>query len=232
MSLWHRAPREVYRVYGEEEYLSGEDGPAVPEESVVSSWPDTSSPRPADAEFPDHGVYAGPVGPVGPSADAEGYQSHPGLAAGRYATSSPTHASRSGRIVGLGLLVGVVVITLGLIVLTVVHGSAVKPHATMRAGTDAVVNSGTSTLEGVASSDRASGPNRASSAAPAKHSAAPAKHRVAPPWSVKSGTHPRAHAPRIQRQASSGLPVDSSAPSWSPGVAAARSTEDEFDFER
>src|ERR1022692_4452109 len=225
MSLWHRAPREVYRVYGEEEYLSGEDGPAVPEESVASSWPDTSSPRTADVEFPDHSVYAEPVGPVGPSADAAGYQSPPGLAAARHATSSTTHVSRSGRIVGLGLLVGVVVITLGLIVFTVVHGSAVKPHAAIRAGTGAVINSGTSTLEGVASADRASGPNRASSAAPAKH-------RAAPPRSVKSGTHVRAHAPRIQRQASSGLPVEFSAPSWPPGAAVAQSTDDEFGFER
>jgi hypothetical protein len=39
MSLWHRAPREVYRVYGEDQYLEGETAPAgqmAPAEETAS----------------------------------------------------------------------------------------------------------------------------------------------------------------------------------------------------
>jgi hypothetical protein len=72
MTLWQRAPREVYRVYGEDEYLAEGEVHAATESRSV---------------------------PV----------------------SEEAHGPRSGRLLGLGLLVGVTVGALGLVVLNVSH---------------------------------------------------------------------------------------------------------------
>ncbi len=77
MTLWRRVPREVYRVYGQDEYLAGDDqAPAQP----------SSSATPVEYE----------------------------------------RGSRSGRLVGLGALVGVSVGALGLVL---THASSRAPAA-------------------------------------------------------------------------------------------------------
>lgn len=86
MMPWLRAPREVYRVYGEDEYLEGEDGSA------------SEQPR----------VSAG---------DSIEEDSHVALA------SATSRGSRQGRLIGLGLLVGVTVGAVGLLVVNMSHRS-------------------------------------------------------------------------------------------------------------
>ena len=44
MSLWRRAPREVYRVYGEDQYLEGEtasEGETAAREDSTAAEPDS-----------------------------------------------------------------------------------------------------------------------------------------------------------------------------------------------
>jgi hypothetical protein len=78
MTLWHRAPREVYRVYGQDEYLAEDD-----------------------------------LQVEAPSAPPSGEEAH---------------GSRSGRLVGLGVLVGVTVGALGLVALNATHRSPAAPR--------------------------------------------------------------------------------------------------------
>jgi len=110
MSLWHRAPREVYRVYGEDEYLDdgGESAEYVGSGEDGVSGEATESAKPAE--------HATSVGYAG---SAEAHRSAQNRAVGRHPVSSTSHRSHSGRLVGVGLLVGVTVGTLGLIALNV-----------------------------------------------------------------------------------------------------------------
>ncbi|MGA9314979.1 MAG: hypothetical protein WBV77_10155 [Solirubrobacteraceae bacterium] len=97
MSLWRRAPREVYRVYGEDQYLEGEtaereDSATVePDSRGVASWAAFAADVPPAS--------AGPVG--GPSV--------------------PPGGSHAGRLVGVGLLMGVGLATLALVFLNISH---------------------------------------------------------------------------------------------------------------
>jgi hypothetical protein len=103
MSLWERAPREVYRVYGEDQYVDGET--ASPEDQ-------------ATVEFD-------------PSAEASG------SAFGADGSSLPhSHGSAStrasgphaGRLLGIGLLVGVSLATLALVVSNVLQRNRATPR--------------------------------------------------------------------------------------------------------
>jgi len=93
MTLWRRAPREVYRVYGEEEYLGG-DAPSAVEESHQA---------PVQEHAKDHYAVVG----------------------------HPAYRAQAGRLVGLGLLVGVVVSAAALVVLNVAHRPPTAPPATV-----------------------------------------------------------------------------------------------------
>lgn len=110
MSLWRRAPRQVYRVYGEDEYLA--------EERVA-----------ADAEFPRG------------AEDSHSYEERSELGA-----ATPTTASRTPRLVGVGLLLGATVGAAGL----------VYSHLSHEASPPRVSSSGPSVLR------RASGANSGS----------------------------------------------------------------------
>jgi hypothetical protein len=99
MTLWRRAPREVYRVYGEDEYLADDDGPAA-EERYANSVPGQRDDR------------------------------HPSMTAAR------SHGSRPGRLVGLGLLVGVTAGALALVVLNASHRSRAVPPGAAQSATD------------------------------------------------------------------------------------------------
>jgi len=88
MSLWRRAPRQVYRVFGEEEYLT--------EEHVA-----------ADSEF------------LREAEDSRSYENGSEIRATAY------HArSRTPRLVGVGLLLGVTVGVAGLVISQLSHESS------------------------------------------------------------------------------------------------------------
>lgn len=118
MTLWRRAPREVYRVYGEDEYL-GEGETHVGEQPWLTAHeqslpaslhehldsPSDSPPEIADRED----VVRGNARRV------DGID--------RIAAISPTRASRSVTLVAFGLLGGVTVSVLALVVLNASHRS-------------------------------------------------------------------------------------------------------------
>jgi hypothetical protein len=95
MKLWHRAPREVYRVYGEEEYLIEEH------EAVEEIHPTGETDRLEDR---------------------------------RATVSSLPHSSRTARLVGLGLLVGVSVGAVGLVVFNMAHRASAPPPLVVSRG--------------------------------------------------------------------------------------------------
>lgn len=109
MSLWGRAPREVYRVYGDDQYLeSASEGDGAPRERATEVEPDASATGSWTA-FAD-GVPA-------PSAGNDG--------------SSPLRSSRprAGRLVGFGLLVGVSLATLAVLFLNLSHRQEAAPES-------------------------------------------------------------------------------------------------------
>jgi hypothetical protein len=109
MSLWRRAPRQVYRVYGEDEYLA--------EEHLA-----------ADADFLR-------------AEDSRSYEKRSEIGA-----AAPPTASRTPRLVGIGLLLGATVGAAGLVL----------SHLSHEASTPQVSSSGPSVLH------RASGANSGS----------------------------------------------------------------------
>ncbi|HXC24229.1 MAG TPA: hypothetical protein VNU28_06565 [Solirubrobacteraceae bacterium] len=101
MSLWHRAPREVYRVYGEDRYLDAET--AQLEEAAT-----------VERDEGGEGSWSAPA--------------HPG---DRGVSSVRSRESHAGRLVGLGLLVGVILATLALVLLNASrrHRAVIEPAA-------------------------------------------------------------------------------------------------------
>ena len=94
LTLWQKAPREVYRVYGEDEYLSGQD--------ALASEQAAQSPAGQEGPQPFHG---------------EG-----------------SHNSRSGRLMGLGLLLGVIAGAIGLVVVNASHPHVPRSSSVARGG--------------------------------------------------------------------------------------------------
>jgi hypothetical protein len=121
MTLWHRAPREVYRVYGEDEYLaddalSAEEQPFAPRVAEEESF----TPQVAEESW------APPTGEESHRAPTHEHATY------HYsAVAPPSHRSRSGRLVGLGLLAGVTLGAFGLVALNAAHRS---PDASPAAG--------------------------------------------------------------------------------------------------
>jgi hypothetical protein len=95
MMPWQRAPREVYRVYGEDEYLAAEDRPASEQ-------------------------------PYASAADSIGEDSPSAL------VSPIPGGLHPGRLMGLGLLVGVTIGAVGLIVVNMSHRSPPPKLGTSR----------------------------------------------------------------------------------------------------
>jgi hypothetical protein len=168
MTLWRRASREVYRVYGEDEYL-GEDASSGGDESWSPSAGEQSDPRSAHAHEDDR---------------------HIGIA-------SPPHGSRPGRLVGLGLLVGVVVGAFGLVALNASHRPPVAPRA------------------GIAQSARASSTSHSSTVSPQSTEASTDRESVA-----HSSTAPVSPACQSVRTPMHSLPCR-----WSRAARAAGSAQ-------
>jgi hypothetical protein len=97
MSLWRRAPREVYRVYGEDQYLEGDTAP----EGEAAPPEDTTAVEPDSRGVASRTAFAADVPPAPPGA-AGSPSARPG-------------GSHAGRLVGVGLLMGVGLATLVLV---------------------------------------------------------------------------------------------------------------------
>jgi hypothetical protein len=110
MSLWRRAPREVYRVYGEDQYLEGETAPEG--EAVLRE--DATTVEPDNRGVASWATFAADVSPASP-----------GIAGSSSARPSGLHA---GRLIGVGLLVGVGLATLVLVFLNLSHRRGTAPE--------------------------------------------------------------------------------------------------------
>ncbi len=108
MSLWRRAPREVYRVYGEDQYLEGETAP----EGETAAQEDSTAAEPDSRGVASWAAFAADVPPA-----SAGTVGGPSVSPG---------GSHAGRMVGVGLLVGVGLATLALVFLNISyrHGAA------------------------------------------------------------------------------------------------------------
>jgi hypothetical protein len=109
MSLWHRAPREVYRVYGEDQYLEGETAP----EGETALREGTTTVEPDGRGMASWTAFAADVPPASP--DIAG------------SSSACPSGSHTGRLIGVGLLVGVGLATLVLVFLNLTHGHGAAP---------------------------------------------------------------------------------------------------------
>jgi hypothetical protein len=184
MSLWRRAPREVYRVYGEDEYLA--EGAESPQEADL----------PHLAEPP------------------------------------PSRKSSSGRLVGLGLLAGVTVGTIGIVAIN----ASRRVHVASRPGVAQSVrvhtaNDGSEGRRVSAdefASSGASSPDRPSAVAPSNTKSRPHKTRTSAAQLAGSA---RAPMPSFGRNAlHSRREVDSEPSStslrqWASGPSTARVSE-------
>lgn len=121
MTLWRRAPREVYRVYGEDEYLDEDASSSGAEESSTPLVAEESWTPPVAEESWTH--------PSGERSHQAAVHGHVG---DRYAmVESPEDRSRAGRLVGLGLLVGVIVSAAALVALNAAHRPPAASPATV-----------------------------------------------------------------------------------------------------
>jgi hypothetical protein len=229
MSLWQRAPREVYRVYGEDQYLEGEtaaEGEGAPREDAATVEADSRAGASwAAAEVPPRTARTG---------------------GGSSARSSVPHA---GRLVGVGMLVGVSLATLVLVFLNASRprGAATEPLARV-AGVEGrqrmTRKSGAASVSPIAPSDSSS-PAQAprSSTSSAMAPAHPSRWRVQERLPAVDGPDP---APRLERTwsaalRSSGNPASARDVVESPTpvtaepfaqVAVEPPVQDEFGFER
>jgi hypothetical protein len=109
MSLWRRAPREVYRVYGEDQYREGEMAP----EGEAAAQEDTTTTEPDGRGVASWRAFAAEASPASPGAAS---------------SSARPSASHTGRLVGVGLLMGVGLATLALVFLNMAHRHGAAPE--------------------------------------------------------------------------------------------------------
>lgn len=121
MSLWRRAPREVYRVYGEDQYLEGE---TAPEEETAAE--DTTTVESDNSRVASWATFT-----------ADG----PPASAGTGGLTVPKGGSHAGRLLGVGLLVGIGLATLALVFLNMSHRHGAAPGL-LRPGTRVTAEQG------------------------------------------------------------------------------------------
>ncbi len=222
VSLWRRAPREVYRVYGEDQYLEGDTAPEV--ETVAQE--DSTAAEPASRGVASWAAFAADVDPA--SADTAG------------SSSARPSGSHAGRMVVVGLLVGVGLATLALLFLNMAHRRGAAPEAAGQ-GLGAKVGLGV---------EHATGPGRAQAIAhslnsrpvQASHSSTPPVRPIHVPGSKLRHRAPVGRrsdiAPHLERALSAvlqapgrGVPV-MVAVEPPAQVAVEPSAQDEFGFEQ
>lgn len=176
MSLWRRTPREVYRVYGEDQYREAEMSPE--EETVAREGATTAEPN--SRAGASRVAFAAETPLVSP--DTAGSSS---------AGPSGFHA---GRLVGGGLLVGVGLATLALVFLNMSHRHGAMPKPV---GQAKPVGQGIR-VEDEHAVERATGAGRAQPIAHSVHS----KQAQAPRFSAPPVRTPmRASESKLQRRA-------------------------------
>jgi hypothetical protein len=111
MTLWHRAPRQVYRVYEEDEYL-GENASSATEDDWAPHVTEGSCASPMSEE-----PYRAPT--------------HDHAAESYAFVERPLRRPAPGRLIGLGLLIGVIVSATALVALNEAHRSPAAPSATV-----------------------------------------------------------------------------------------------------
>lgn len=225
MSLWRRAPREVYRVYGEDQYLEGERTP----EAQVAAREDATTVESDRSAGSSWDAFAADVPPASPrTADR---------------ASARPRGLHTGRLVGVGLLVGVGVATLALVFLNASRQRGVAPEplaqgarAEARQRVDRV--SGVTPAPAIAHSEstRSAWASR-SSVSPTVAQAGTSGQRL-----KREGETPSVHAPdpvaRLERAraVSPRLPCDGApaplAVELPTPIAAEQSVHDEFGFEQ
>ncbi len=222
MSLWHRAPREVYRVYGEDRYLEGDTAP----EGVTVAQEDATAADPDSRGVASWAAFAADVAPA--SADTAG------------SSSARPSGSHAGRMVGVGLLVGVGLATLALVFLNIAHRRGAAPEPVGQ-GIGAGVEQGV---------QRATGPGRAqairhslnSGAVQASHSSASPVRPIRVSGSTLQHRAPVGRRPDIAAHPERALSAVLQTPGkGAPAMAAVEppaevavepSAQDEFGFEQ
>lgn len=246
MSLWRRAPREVYRVYGEDQYLEGETAP----DDKTAGQEDTTTVEPDRRGVASWTAFAADVPPA--SAAGAGFR------------SVPRSGSHAGRLIGVGLLVGVGLATLALVFLNVWHQRGAAPGplgqgARVEARQRVAYASGAGSASAIAHSGSEQGstpgPSASSAMAPERRSrsklndeARPAHDsdttpRVQRVWSAALGPSAYAGPASVAVQPPAPVVVEPSPPNPvepsalgrvepSVPVAAELSVQDEFGFEQ
>lgn len=227
MTLWHRAPREVYRVYGEDEYLAENDVHANEESSRADEGSQLSSATNDPSRVLD-GAASEDVRTV-PAYRDEG---HPTV------VSSRSPGSRSGRLVGLGLLIGVTVGAFALVVLNASHRPPIAPGSGVAQSARAGAASHTSAANHASDASHTSA-GVPTNPEPAIHMATvPLSHaRVSVRPSVRLLAHPRSRTDSPTESAPNASSIEPwqsrpSTPELPESDAAATPIDGEFDFER
>jgi hypothetical protein len=196
MTLWRRAPREVYRVYGEKEYLAEGDSLIEGHEQSGDESRMDEATRVQDAQIPSF--------------------------------DSGTRSSRSVRLVGLGLLMGVTAGVLALVVSNASHRSGTgAPHSAKSTKLPATHHPSAGALAKANRTGRAP-------ALPIPGQHTPRLPRVS--VSARKHVHPVSHGGSTSDRASAGVTRPSRywISSSEPSSTATESTPviEEFDFER
>ena len=185
MTLWHRAPREVYRVYGQDEYLA---------DDALSADDESFAPHAAEESW------APPTGK-----ESHRTPTHAHAAYQHSAVAPPSHSSRSGRLVGLGVLMGVTVGALGLVVLNVSHRLPAAPRVVAAQTTHAGAAAHASVDAPISHRSVVRMSN-----GPASRMRAPARARTRAPRHSSAGS-------ALAGSASTGSPSTGSPSTWSAG---------------
>jgi hypothetical protein len=221
MTLWHRAPREVYRVYGEDEYLEADElrsGGGV----TAGSDPLAGSDSGAGSD-PGEGREALGASEARASPDARRQEAW-GLSPDERA-----RGSRSGRLVGLGLLVGVTVGALSLILLDASRGTHPVAPRGVSPGTRSLGSrhSSLGALAGPAEVVHAPAPRISAPRAHALSLRFNAVRRGGHPWALDGGTVSASPTASVELwQPRPFVSASPESPSTVPGV------DEEFGFER
>ena len=164
MSLWHRAPREVYRVYGEDEYLADDAGIIRDGELFDDAAPGCGAASASDAVLAGGAAFSRDAAPGKDAAFASdavlagntAFASDPALGRDGAFVNATRSRSGSARLLGVGLLVGVTVGVLGLIELNASHRPARTAAAIARGGQPSIARQGSAvdrvSVAGVSSS--------------------------------------------------------------------------------